>query len=206
MNQKIECLCEHEFEMEVPEKVDLDKDNQIKSEILEGNFLTVNCPKCQKLLTPEFLIHFTSEKLDLDIYLVPELERDAFLSGIYKTQESKRVAIGYQELQEKILISENNLNDECVELIKHILIQKAEDPQDLKILLDKVENETLIFAIRGLKEGEIGLSRIPKSLYQKVETDLEKSKEDETVQFILSPPYVSIRKVEYEKAEEENEA
>ena len=44
--REIVCFCEHRFEAEVPERVDLAEDPAIEEQILGGEFLSVRCPSC----------------------------------------------------------------------------------------------------------------------------------------------------------------
>jgi hypothetical protein len=44
----------------------------------------------------------------------------------------------------------------------------------------------------GLKEGEVGVLKVPMETVQKVESQLEEKKRQEPFSEILKPPYVSI--------------
>ncbi|MCL2472766.1 MAG: CpXC domain-containing protein, partial [Treponema sp.] len=54
MKQKIPCFCDNNFEVEVPEEINLDSDPKYLEEILDGTFMNFICPSCGKKHKPEF--------------------------------------------------------------------------------------------------------------------------------------------------------
>jgi len=125
--RQIVCFCEHSFQTDVPERVDLAESPEVEEQILSGEFLSVRCPACGKLLKPEFPVFVRHE--GGTILLVPELDRAAFCRGRlpYGLEDATRGAIGYEELAEKFLIKRAGLDDRVVELIKYYLLRKLLD-------------------------------------------------------------------------------
>lgn len=195
----IPCYCENIVEIEVPTEVDLAADPDGFAAIREGRFLTATCPRCGKLLKPEFPVRILDSSKGLEIFFVPELERGAYLMGRspYAVADGThgRIVIGYPELVEKLAICEAGLDDRAVELIKYYLAQKASDSSALEIYFKRREGDKLTFHLHGLREGEVGVSTVPDSLYQKVLSELPEKEREEPFDYLMSPPYVSYKKV-----------
>ncbi len=202
--RKIVCLCEHEFEIDYPDFVDLEQKPEIEEDILSGDFMSFTCPGCGKKLKPEFPVHFIDLSRGIDYFLIPELDRGAFFQRKldYKTGNPERVVIGFYELIEKLNIKRAGLDDMAVEILKFYLLHKAVSEDDAatpRIYFRESKEDTLIFRIFGLSDDKIGTTRIPVSTYDKVKNNLLKGKDKRTLSMIISPPYVSIRKLEWEK-------
>jgi hypothetical protein len=145
MKQRIPCLCDNSFTVEVPREIDLEGEGRYLEEILEGSFMNFRCPSCGKLHKPEFAVRllWPSRKIRLD--LIPELERGEFLrkesggkrrglfGGTAKTPEAGdaemglETVIGYPELLDRIAVVRDGLDSTTVEAIKYLLLLKAED-------------------------------------------------------------------------------
>jgi len=202
--RKLVCMCENEFEVEVRELVDLEEEPEIEDEILSGDYMTYRCPKCGKLLKPEFPFRIVDRQRGIDIFFIPELDRGAYSRKKlgYDVGSPSRVVIGFPELIEKLTIIREGLDDRAVESIKMYLLEHAisrDDEVELipKVWFDRRENEYLIFKIEGLKEDSIGITRIPRETYDKVVKSLVKNR-DKTMRSIVSPPYVSVNKLNWE--------
>ena len=52
MKRRIVCFCEHSFDADVPDSVDLGKQPEVEQAILSGEFLSIRCPSCGKVLKP----------------------------------------------------------------------------------------------------------------------------------------------------------
>ncbi len=209
--RKLVCMCENEFEVEVNDFVDLEKEPEIENEILNGSYMMYNCPKCGKVLKPEFPFHMVDKRRRIDIFFIPELDRGTYFRGKleYNIGTPGRVVIGFPELIEKLMIIRENLDDKAVEAIKMYLLEKAISGNSVdeekgvegelipRIWFDRKENQHLVFKIEGLKENSIGITKISMETYERVLKGLTKSK-DKTMKNIISPPYVSINKLNWE--------
>ena len=198
MKRKLVCFCEHAFETEIPDAVDLGADPALEEAILEGEFMTVRCPGCGKLLKPEYPVRVHDPASELDYFLVPELERNGFLRGSvsYDLKGPERVVIGYDELAEKIRIRRAGFDDRVVELVKYYLLNKVlegyEEDREVRIFFSRQEGESLVFHAVGLKEDEVGVLRVPVELTGKVAGQLEERGRQEPYATILKGPYVSV--------------
>lgn len=202
MKRRITCHCGNTVEYNFPGRIDISKKPNIAEEILENTFLRVTCDKCGADLKPDFSMIFENVPSPMGkicIHYLPEIERTLFLAGKIDTS-CERIVIGYPELREKFLIFREDLDDRAIEILKFLLLEKAESSGDLTILLQEADGETLAFYLYGLKEGEVGVSRIPLSLYEKViSTYDERARVDEVYRQISDTPYVSINKISLEE-------
>ena len=191
------CTCEKNFEFDIPESVDLSLRPEATEEILSGTFFTLTCPHCGEIIKPEFPLKITDQEKKIDIFLVPEMERDRYLAGLTHYPESARVVIGFAELAEKLRILSDELDDRAVEILKYYLLLKAAN-QDLRIYYKETDGDDLVFEIIGLRDGEVGNARIPEALYNTSKHELEHKLGEEPFSLFLEPPYVSVNKIELE--------
>ncbi len=191
----INCFCGASFEEDIKDKIDTDKDPIQISRILDGSFMSFTCPKCGKTLRPEFPLILYGNNIDLEF--IPEIDRNRFLTGRKKTT-SMQVVIGMGELKEKFLIRKYNYDDRIIELIKLYLLKKADNDLDITIMFSGKESSRIIFHIYGLKEGEMGISKLPESIYNNIENNLEDKLKDPGIAEFLSLPYRSVNTISTE--------
>ena len=79
------------------------------------------------------------------------------------------------------------------------MLVKAGTGADPKILFDRSDDAYLHFQLHGLKDGEIGMAKIPLSFYNKAAGELSAKAKEEPYSSFLEPPYVSISKIELEE-------
>lgn len=203
--RKISCFCENEWEVEVPESVDLDEEPGREGEILEGTFLSYRCDRCGKVLKPEFPMRVVSANRGLELFLLPELERGPFSLGKadYKLDDTVRgrVVIGYPELVEKIKIARDGLDDRVIEIMKFYLLEKAEADESVRAYYYAKPADSIELHIYGMREDEVGVSKVPLRVYEQISGELEQKTNEEFFAPILEPPYVSIQKT-YREAPE----
>jgi hypothetical protein len=199
--RKVSCNCGHSFEADLPERVDSEKEPDRWQEILSGEFLTVECPNCGHMLKPDLPFHLKHASFDIDLYYVPEHDRSKALSGElpYAVADAKELVIGYPELVEKLTIADNGFDPRAIEVLKYYLLTPAMDTSkseaEIRIRFHKHKQDKLVFYIEGLREEEIGVSRIPLETYNKVKENLKETLEKEPFVSLLSPPYASINKI-----------
>jgi len=199
--REIECYCGQRVETDFPEAVDLDSVPAAAGEILEGTFMSIECPHCGTLLKPELPVRVRSISAGLDVFLVPELDRNAFARGTldYVPGDAARVAIGYPELVEKLRISRAGLDDSAVEVVKYYLLSRAlegDEQRDVRVLFVGRESDgRLRFQIEGLKDREVALSRVPEATYSKAKERLHEIAGEDPFREMLQPPYVSVNRI-----------
>jgi len=205
MQRETLCYCGNSVKHDFPETVDISQDTGMVDAILEGTFLEVTCDACGATLKPDFpvlLEHVPAGGNEFSIDYIPEPDRVRYLSGKINSK-AQRVVIGYPELREKVLIFSSGLDDRVIEILKFLLLEKAETAEALTIILEEQTDEQLTFYIYGLKKDEVGITTLPMDMYRKAADSLEIRIQQEEYAQILSPPYVSINKISLVEEEEE---
>lgn len=188
----IPCYCNKEVEFDFPDEIDLAARPEIIDTIIDGTFMSVQCPYCGKILKPEEPVRLYDSKGTLDLQLVPELQRNALLTGRYKVT-SARVAVGFPELAEKVALYMAGLDEGAIEILKLPGMNRDTD-KDISIYFNSLEEDNLVFHIHGLEPGRIGVTRISRDLYDRTLESLGK-KSDPVYRDILTPPYISVKKI-----------
>ena len=208
--RRIACFCDHVFEADIPSVVNLAERPETADEVLRGEFMVVSCPGCGRRLSPEFPCRFTGVTAGplgiLDIQLVPEADRVSYLAGRMDRDLGRpgRVAIGIPELAEKLTIFRAGLDDQAVEILKYLLVTKPDPGREPSPASDREvvatfrgeEGARLLFHLSGLRDGEVGVARVARDLYDKVVADLPTRLSEEPFSDFCDPPYVSLRRVE----------
>lgn len=200
MKRKLTCHCGAEIESDFPEEIDLSQEPRTIDEILDGTFMSVRCTSCGALLKPEFATVLHGSDRGWNITFIPELERTGYLTG-KREVKTNRLVIGFRELREKAVMLREGLDDRPIEILKFYLLEKLEEPDEMSISLFEVsEDENLVFHIEG-KGEELGLTKMPMRMYEKVFDELEERIKEEPFFSIVAEPYVSINKICLEEDE-----
>jgi hypothetical protein len=205
--RSITCFCEHVFESEIPDAVDLIAQPSILDDVVRGDFMTVSCPLCGKRLSPEFPCRFSGVSGDRDVFFIPELDRVSYLRGKLSYDPGKpwRIAIGFTELAEKLNLISRGLDDRVIETMKYYLLTRSSDREgmasaedgegDVTVIFAGEEHGKLLFHISGLRKGEIAVAKLGRDLYSKIEADIEKRASEDPFKEFCSGPYVSVRRI-----------
>ena len=196
----ITCVCEESFEADVPESVELAGRSQAYERIFDGTFMTFACPHCGHRVRPDVPLKVTDLSKSIEVFVVPERDRNRYLLGLTNYDCQGRIVIGYAELVEKLKVYVENLDDNAVELIKYYLLVRAGAGADPQIYFRGIEDGSLVFDIMGLRDDEVGRIRIGYDVYEKAVAELAEKRQEEPYSTILQPPYVSICKVEIEES------
>ncbi len=201
MKREIVCFCEHRFETDPPDEVDLARSPEMEEAIVMGSFMATKCPRCGRLLKPEYPARVRDDARGIDLFLVPEEDRRDYLRGAlpYPTGGSARLVIGYAELVERLQIARCGLDERAIEVVKYYLLRRALQESDADdraartaVLFARQEGEALVFHVHGLKADEVAVVRVPRAKYEQVLVGLEKRLHEEPFDRLLQPPYVSI--------------
>jgi hypothetical protein len=199
----IACFCETTFDADLPRSADMTGDPEIEQLILDGSFMSVTCPGCGRVLTPEYPFQLTGVRQFGEVFLVPETERGAYERGAleYETGTPGRVVVGFPELREKVLISTLGLDDRVIEIMKYYLLTGSapsggdEPEKEVGIVYRGKEAGRHVFNIVGMKEGEIGVARLAEELYARIATDVDTRIQEEPFKDFCASPWVSLRRV-----------
>ena len=204
ITRHIACFCESTFDAQVPESADLAEDPEVEALILGGDFMAVTCPVCGKRLTPEYPFRLTGVKGVGELFLVPEAHRNAFLLNKleYPLGTPARVVVGFAELAEKVLIFSRGLDDRVIEIMKYYLLtgpvggSGPDAERDVTLQYRGEEGDKHFFHIIGMKkDGEVGVARLGRSVYDKIAADVENRVKEEPFRDFCDPPWVSLRRV-----------
>jgi len=198
MKRKVVCYCDRDFEVDLPDQVELNP--EMEEAILKGSFMSTKCPHCGKLLKPEFPVRVKNPERGIDIFMLPEQDRNAFYDNSlpYSIKEGRSVVIGHRELIEQLLVIKSALDMRAVEIVKFYLLKKALNDYDseerLSIIFTGKEQDMLVFHIFGLKADQLGIVRVALEKYQRIVQELDARVKEEPFNVLLAPPYVSISK------------
>jgi hypothetical protein len=204
--RRIACFCEKVFEADLPVVVDLAERPEAADEVLRGEFMAVTCPACGKRLTPEFPCRFTGVAAGslgtLELSLLPEADRVAYLAGRMDREVGTvdRVVIGVPELAEKLSLFRAGLDDRVVEMMKFLLVTRpgsaAAVGADVVVTFQRLESDRLVFHLAGLREGEVAVARLERSLHDRMLSEIVGRLAEEPWKDFCTPPYVSVRRVD----------
>jgi hypothetical protein len=151
MKQRIPCLCDNYFTVDLPQEINLDTESWYIEAILDGSFMNFICPSCGKLHKPEFAIRFLWPSRNIQLESIPELDRGEFIRreskknplDFFSREKKKRGAaghedaektgmgvetvIGYPELLDRIAVLRDGLDSTAIEALKYFLLLRAED-------------------------------------------------------------------------------
>ncbi|HOJ98155.1 MAG TPA: CpXC domain-containing protein [Termitinemataceae bacterium] len=197
---QITCQCEYVFNVEIPEKINLDTEKGRIDELYQGTFLTVVCPSCDTRLKPEFpiIIEWPSHRLRLQV--IPEFDRSSFYlkykKGGYPLMEDSELVIGYPEAIDRIMVVHAGLDPLIIEAIKYYLLLKADEanPQaELSAWFSGKNGDQLEFHIHGLKADEVAVTILPYRIYEKTLTEYETNPQAEPFPSLRFGPYLSVQ-------------
>jgi hypothetical protein len=195
MKRKITCICEAVFDIEVPESVDLDQTPDTLREIMDGTFLSYTCPACGKTHKPEFPITITWPSRSLILEVLPETERGAYYRR-KKDPPGTSAIISFPEMTERLAVIRDGLEPVVVEAIKYYMLSRAQDnypDREISMWYQQKNAEYLEFHLHGIREGEVAVSRMPMSLYEKNLLDYKKSPKSELFSSLKVRTYVSVQ-------------
>lgn len=180
--RRITCMCETNFEVDLPEEIDLDSEPWRLDQILDGSFFSVTCPSCGSIIKPEIDVGISSKKRGILLKVLPEIERLSFFLGETSVPKGMEVLIGYRELFERAKILSDELDPVVVEIIKYYLLLKAEDATpdalELSVSYEGLQapapaqvGTKLLFHIKGMKSDEVAVLPITHDYYERILKD-----------------------------------
>jgi hypothetical protein len=126
MKKNINCPCGNNFSINVEEEVDLDISPDSLEKILNGSFMSYNCPACRKKHKPEYKITLIWKSKNLKLEALPELERGEFYRN-KKENTSVETVISFPEMFDRIAVLNDDLEPIIIETLKYYLLEKAEE-------------------------------------------------------------------------------
>ena len=164
--KQVRCRCDAMVDIDVPEVIDLDADPSSLSRLADGDSLSAVCPRCGALVRAELPLHLSSASRGLDATVLPELDRLSVYRGKVDAPGSTEILLGYQEPE-----------------------------ADTSVLYNGTRSGFLEFHVLGLKSGQTGVVKLPRSSYDKMEADLKTGARKEPFKTVFSGRYRSIKKL-----------
>ena len=179
----IQCLCEHQFSIKKRAEFDIDQEPGVIEQIKNGTFNSFTCPKCTSLVRPDMPIVLKWASKNQILSFIPEKNRLACVSfcanGLANDGEKpmfeagQTPVIGYMELNDRINVIGDGLNIVVIEALKYIVSSES-GKSGLELYYNSNDGEKIEFTVRGLKQDEIGLIKVPFNLYKSIEADYQK--------------------------------
>lgn len=155
----LSCVCGHEFEALLWDRVDVTKAASLKSKILSGEMNQIQCGKCKKRSHVEknLLYRDSHQKLLIQVYPQSDRSRWIEIETAYKKAMKRkagfrgyilRLAFGQQEMVEKIRIFDQSLDDRVIEMIKMKILEQDE-------AIREAADAELLFSQYLADEGEL---------------------------------------------------
>ena len=202
--KQITCLCEQVFSVDFPDIINLTEKPEIIKEIQEGIFLSCICPVCNTEINTEFPVKFEWPSKNVIILFYPEVDRISWFrtKDKQKVNKNEQVVIGYPELADRISVLHENLNPLTIEVIKYYLLEKAYESSSGKkiaIYFEQIKKQNnLEFRIHGLREEEVAVSLVPKSLYNTIHQSISTDPKNELFESLVNGPYISVQNILFE--------
>ena len=189
--QSVKCPnCSQMSDVTVWSSITVKDSADLKADLLSGKINMFKCPSCEHIaLMPNPLLYHDEDK-KLMISFTPTNDpvvKEQMFSNI-KDSSSKsdelsklegynlRFVTDYNELLEKVLIFDNELNDKAIEVLKlMILSQDIEKSEQRNCRFGKVCDDGLEFMIHDFIENQVYTSTVPKSSYDTVYASLIES-------------------------------
>ena len=160
---ELQCMCGEKFKEPLARGINASRTPEARRLILEGKFHRVKCPGCGTEVTVEKQFFYTDFDRDTFIRVNPRFERHlwkeesalmernlSLLPDALSEPDARtpRVVFGMDELREKLIAQDANLDDRIVELLKVLVLYEhpflMQTPR-LRLLLDKADYEWLEF-------------------------------------------------------------
>ena len=189
--QSVKCpQCSQMSDVTVWSSITVKDSPDLKSDLLAGKVNMFRCPSCEHiaLMPNPMLYHDEERKLMISFAPTndPVVKEQMFTNILDSSKDSDeleklegynlRFATDYNELLEKILIFDSDLNDKVIEVIKlMILSQDVDKSEQRNCRFGKVCDDGLEFMIHDFIENQVYTSTVPKSSYETVYKSLIES-------------------------------
>jgi hypothetical protein len=198
MTRNIGCPCGKNFSVEAPQEINLDDDPGQIDSICNGTFMTFVCPVCEKTHKPEFSIVINWKSKNLQLEVLPELERGGFYFRKKKEKSAFETVIGYPEMADRITVIKDGLEPAVIETLKYYLLMKAEEnypDREINAWYHGKGESGIEFHLDGIKAGAVAVMRVPLELYEKTYTDYRKNPKDDIFSSLRTRSYLSVQNI-----------
>ena len=191
LKQSVKCPeCSQMSDVTVWSSVTAKDSEDLKADILAGKLNMFKCPACEHTALMPHPMLYNDEMRRLMISFAPtndpvlkqqlfeNIKESSDKSGELKNLEgyNLRFVTSYNELMEKILIFDNDLNDKTIEVIKLMILSQDVDKSEQRICrFGKICDDGIEFMVHDFIENQIFTSTVPMSSYETIEKSLTES-------------------------------
>jgi hypothetical protein len=197
MKQNINCPCGNNFSINVEEEVDLDQNPDSLEKILNGTFMSYNCPGCGKKHKPEYKIMIIWKSKNLKLEVLPEISRGEFYRN-KKANLSVETIISYPEMADRITVINDDLDPVVIETLKYYLLAKAEENypnKDINAWYHSKSSSGIEFHLDGIRPDEVAVMKIPAEIYNKTADDYRKHPKNDFFSSLRVRSYLSVQNI-----------
>lgn len=189
--QNVKCpKCGQMIEVTVWNSITVKDSEDLKNDLLGGKLNMFHCPSCSytALMPTPMLYHDEDKRLMIsfspcdDPFLINQLfdnvQETSKESGELEKFEgyNLRFITDYNELLEKILIFDNDMNDKTIEVIKLMILSQDVDKSEYRVCRFGKKGDTeMEFMIYDAKENQTYTSSVPNTTYDTLNTQLRES-------------------------------
>jgi CpXC motif protein len=155
-------VCEGRFSANLVNSVNVSRFPDLKTKLLDRTLNRVRCPRCGDLSIIEKPFFYSDFKRKQFIAVYPRKERhfherassqthavfSAFAALKYGDAKNSRVVFGLEELREKVVAADNEIDDHALELLKLYVIREHPfiiDRPRMRITLNDIDKEKVEF-------------------------------------------------------------
>ena len=167
LKQNVKCpKCSQMSEVTVWNSITVKDSEDLKNDLLTGKVNMFRCPSCSySALMPTPMLYHNVQKSSKESGELDKLEG-----------YNLRFVTDYNELLEKILIFDNDMNDKTMEVIKlMVLSQDLEKAEQRVCRFGKCQDEVIEFMIYDTIENQTYTSKVPKETYDTIHKQLLES-------------------------------
>jgi hypothetical protein len=193
MKRNIACPCGKTFTVETEDEIDLDSRAEQIGLIASGAFMNFVCPGCGKIHKPEYPCFFRWASKGVTLEFLGELDRGEFYRR-KKDPPGVETVIGYAELADRIAVLRDGLEPAVIEALKYFLLLRAEESYpdaEVSVWYESKNQEGIEFHLHGIRAGEVAVTRVPMSLYEKTLADFVKHPRGEVFAALRTRSYLS---------------
>lgn len=191
VKERIKCpACSEASDLTVWQSITVSDSPDLKADLLKGKINMFTCASCgQKALFPSPVLYADDEKklvisfspqedASKRLQLFEEIKKSSKESGELKNYPdyNLRFVTSYNELLEKIMIFDCDMNDKIIEVIKLLILMQERDKMPHRVcMFGKADNDEIEFLVQDKLENQIYTSRVPMSTYETLKTQLKNS-------------------------------
>ena len=159
--------CKHEQQINTYPIINLQSDKELYEDLFSLNLFRIECPKCKKTSVIQYDCLVVDMYKKYIVYLYTSNNLDEFNKNIDKLVDNykdvltelkhTRVVTSLNQLLEKLLIFDYDLNDKIIELMKLGLYDKERLDKEIykNVCFNKIDKDKLIFTCFNIFDNKV---------------------------------------------------